>query len=205
MGESRGVQTTQTALRIELKSLKAAGLLQPGRELAALLSWDGGQSVQAVGNLDGRYIRLIYTLTDTAGGRYEYDYKIHLTAVPSNLHKGEILYFVCPQSGRRCTKLYRAYDAHKFIAMQALPRRLYYPAQISSKRERDNDNYHRLKKQLQAAPTQRAAFCHRGKLTRRYRQELARYARLRRYDAARLARAAAEIDRIRDKYNITTT
>ena len=34
------------------------------------------------------------------------NYKVYLTSTPSNLNRGEIWYFICPQTKKRCRKLY---------------------------------------------------------------------------------------------------
>jgi len=52
--------------------------------------------------LDPPYIRLQYS-----HGKEDFDYRIELELVPSNLGVGMIWYFKCPGTGKRARKLYR--------------------------------------------------------------------------------------------------
>ena len=68
----------------------------PGKVTRGILSWSrrGEETgrITIISDWDERYIRLVYTLRDyRSGGKHEYDYKIFLTTIPSNLGKGEIL------------------------------------------------------------------------------------------------------------------
>jgi hypothetical protein len=68
-----------------------------------------------------------YTLTKPSGEEFKLDYKIQLTSIPSNLGRGEVLYFVCPTSGRRARILYRAYGSHYFKSRQAYRKEFIMP------------------------------------------------------------------------------
>ena len=50
-------------------------------------------------------------------------YKVRLVAVPSNLGRGEIWYFVCPSTNKRCRKLYLV--GGLFLHRTAHPEALY--------------------------------------------------------------------------------
>lgn len=58
------------------------------------------------------------------------EYKIYFTTVKSNLGKGEILYFICPETGFRCRTLYllNGYFLHRKADKQGM-----YSAQTKSK------------------------------------------------------------------------
>lgn len=53
----------------------------------------------------------------------EYSYKIDFTVLPSNLGIGNIMYFICPITGRRCRKLH--FISERFMHRSALPNGMY--------------------------------------------------------------------------------
>ncbi len=140
---STGAIETDSACRIEMSYLLKNGFLQKGKTISWRMSWTGGSNISITGSNTpaGKYIRLQYTLTEREGTAHEYDYKIMITSVPSNLGKGEVLYFICPVSGKRCRILYKAYGYHKWKSREAYQNRLYYPGQRSSKLERHPVRY----------------------------------------------------------------
>ena len=106
---STGALTTREAFRIELSYLLKNGYIQKGNHIIATLSWTNGSWIRIESKYteEERYLRVKYTLTDSRDGKkHELDYKISLYAKPSNLGKGEVLYFVYPFTHRRCTILY---------------------------------------------------------------------------------------------------
>jgi hypothetical protein len=114
------------------------------------------------------YVRLRYTHTDSATGRHsEQDYRIQLQRVPSNLGKGETLYFICPESGRWCRILFMAYGYPRFKSRLAYRHRIYYPTQICSKRARSNTRFFDTKHRLDKLDQMRAAHLYRGRRTKR--------------------------------------
>lgn len=63
-------------------------------------------------------ITLKYNCNDT-----DYDYKVRLVSIPSNLGKGEIWYFICPFTQKRCRKLHLING--RFMHRSALPSGMY--------------------------------------------------------------------------------
>jgi hypothetical protein len=61
------------------------------------------------------------------------NYNVHFVSIPSNLGKGEILYFVCPSTGKHCRKLYL--NSKYFLHREAF-NYLYYEKQNESKKNR---------------------------------------------------------------------
>ena len=61
------------------------------------------------------------------------NYKVYLTSTPSNLNRGEIWYFLCPQTKKRCRKLYliNGYFLHREAFNGCM-----YKIQIESKKSR---------------------------------------------------------------------
>lgn len=113
-------------------------------------------------------IRLVYTMTDrTTGVEEDRDDTVYLKAVPSNLGKGEVLYFICPVGGQRCRILYKAYNCPIWKGRQSYQNRIYYPSQKSSKREYSNNRYWDLDKQIERLRGKRKPGTYRGKPTKR--------------------------------------
>lgn len=134
--------------RIELSYLLKKKYLVKGTITEGSLSWTpSGCSMRVLSKYTHKeaYIRLVYTLTTAyEGTKHEYDYKIHITFVDSNLGKGKVPYFVCPVSGKKCRILYRAYGYHKWKSRNAYQNYLYYPTQLRCSNDYHTTRFHRL-------------------------------------------------------------
>lgn len=95
------------ALQIHISKLKKWGYLKPGQIKSGTIHWSengnpaGNISINGNTNGERPYIELVYKYRDEPR-----NYKIFLTSTRSNLNKGEIWYFICPQTNKRCRKLY---------------------------------------------------------------------------------------------------
>jgi len=95
------------ALQISISKLKGWGYLDPEQFKSGTLNWSrngnkiGGISIRVNTHSEQPYIELDYKYKDEPR-----NYKVYLTSTPSNLNKGEIWYFICPQTKKRCRKLY---------------------------------------------------------------------------------------------------
>jgi hypothetical protein len=95
------------ALQIHISKLKGWGYLDPKQIKSGTLNWSrngnptGSISIQVNTHSEQPYIELDYKYRDEPR-----NYKVYLTSTPSNLNKGEIWYFICPQTKKRCRKLY---------------------------------------------------------------------------------------------------
>jgi len=95
------------ALQIHISKLKGWGYLDPKQIKSGTLTWSrngnptGSISIQVNTHSEQPYIELDYKYRDEPR-----NYKVYLTSTPSNLNKGEIWYFICPQTKKRCRKLY---------------------------------------------------------------------------------------------------
>lgn len=141
---STGALTTGEALRIEITDLLKRGLIKKGYEIHGCLNWASGASIKIETSYNteaGNYIRLIYTKTESEADKTDHDYKIYLDVTPSNLGKGQILYFICPVSGERCRVLYMCYGSPIWKSRLAYQHRIYYSCQISSKMDHANSRY----------------------------------------------------------------
>ncbi len=150
-----GALLTTEAKRIDLKGLLRTKHLEHGYTKQSKYSWTCGN--QDAGNIglighwsnSEKYIRLVYKLTDHATNeKIEYDYKINLVSVQSNLGNGEVLYFECPVTKNRCRILYMAYGSHIFKSREAYSHRLYYPSQMYSRLEYPAIQSNRLEKTI---------------------------------------------------------
>jgi len=148
---STGAITTGEALRIELPYLLRQGFIRKDSRISGILSWNNGSKIGIESDYtsEGRYLRLMYQLTDNYSGEVSnHDYKISFTTIPSNLGRGEILYFVCPITGRRARILYKCYGSHIWKSRKAYGIRIYYASQQCSKLGYHNTRYWALEKEL---------------------------------------------------------
>lgn len=133
---STGAITTNGAIRLELSYLIKNGYIKKGCNTSASPSWTGGSSInfESFYSNDNPYIRLKYTETvHSTGEESKHDYNIYLESIPSNLGKEEILYFICPDSGRRSRVLYRCYGSKIWKSREAYQNRIYYQTQLDPK------------------------------------------------------------------------
>ena len=95
------------ALQLSISKLKGWGYLAPGQIKSGTINWSrngnrtGSISITANTRSEQPYIELDYKYKDEPR-----KYKVYLTSTRSNLDLGEIWYFVCPQTKKRCRKLY---------------------------------------------------------------------------------------------------
>ena len=95
------------ALQLSISKLKGWGYLAPGQIKSGTINWSrhgestGSISITANTRSEQPYIELDYKYRDEPR-----KYKVYLTSTPSNLNRGEIWYFICPQTKKRCRKLY---------------------------------------------------------------------------------------------------
>ncbi len=96
----------------------------------------------------GLSLELDYTKT-IEGEKRKINYKIQSETLSSNLGKGEIYYFVCPFSFKRCKVLYMGYGSLYFKSRKAYRHRIYYASKLSSYLDKHNDKYWSLERRLE--------------------------------------------------------
>ena len=95
------------ALQISISKLKEWEYLNPEQIKSGTLTWSrngnktGSISIKVNTQSEQPYIELDYKYRDEPR-----NYKVRLVSMPSNLGKGLIWYFFCPQTNKRCRKLY---------------------------------------------------------------------------------------------------
>jgi hypothetical protein len=169
--QSTGAISTGGALRIELKYLLKKGFIKKNCNIQGTLSWTNGSSISVYSSYteEEKFLRLVYTISDkTTGEKQKYDYKIELAEVTSNLGKGKVLYFVCPESWNNCRILYKCYGSPKWKCRKAYKTRIYYESQMGSNYDYYNTRYWQIDKQIKKLQEQRKSYSYKGIATKRY-------------------------------------
>lgn len=96
---------------ISISDLKRWGYLKPEQYLSGVVTWykGEGESKRVLASIsisvntysENPFIELKYLHNETP-----IHYQVELTAIPSNLGKGVVWYFICPKTGTRCRKLH---------------------------------------------------------------------------------------------------
>lgn len=95
------------ALQIQISKLKGWGYLNPKQIKSGTLNWSrngdeiGSILIRVNTHSEQPYIELDYKYRGEPR-----NYKVYLTSTPSSLGKGIVWYFICPQTKKRCRKLY---------------------------------------------------------------------------------------------------
>jgi hypothetical protein len=133
---TQDVATTNQALRIELTYLLRHGYIIKNRSISKSLHWTNNNSIsiKSFYSNSEKYLELNYTTTYfKTQEKRTFNYKIELETIPSNIGKGEILYFSCPVSDKRCRILYKCYGSDIWKSREAYSNRIYYDSQLMPK------------------------------------------------------------------------
>jgi hypothetical protein len=139
MGRIGGrVATVDKSNCIDIGDLKRSGFFNKDICVIGSISWADGNEIGVETFLDEEefYLKLHYQ-----SNKKQFEYKVYIDSVPSNLGVGRVLYFLCPETGRRCKKLYRTYGMKVWMCREAFSKRIYYKSQLSSKNDYYNDRY----------------------------------------------------------------
>jgi len=125
------------ALQISISKLKEWEYLNPEQIKSGTLTWSrngnktGSISIRVNTHSEQPYIELDYKYRDEPR-----NYKVSLVSMPSNLGKGLIWYFLCPETNKRCRKLYSigGYFLHREAFNACM-----YETQTQSKKYRQLD------------------------------------------------------------------
>lgn len=95
------------ALQISISKLKEWEYLNPEQIKSGTLTWSrNGNQTGSISIKVNTYSEQPYIELDYKYGDEPRNYKVRLVSMPSNLGKGLIWYFLCPQTKKRCRKLY---------------------------------------------------------------------------------------------------
>lgn len=125
-------------LQINISKLKEWGYLDPYSQRSGTVDWSrngikhSSISIRTHISDDEKYLELDYKANDEPR-----NYKVQIVSVPSNLGKGSVWYFLCPQTYKRCRKLYLVggYFLHREAFKQCM-----YKSQTYTKNWRDLEN-----------------------------------------------------------------
>jgi hypothetical protein len=94
-------------LQIHISKLKIWGYLNPKQIKSGTLDWSrNGNPVGSISIIANTLSEQPYIELDYNYKNQPRNYKVYLTSTPSNLNRGKILYFICPQTNKLCRKLY---------------------------------------------------------------------------------------------------
>ena len=168
---NRNAITVGEATKLDLHYLLKNKYIQKGKKVTFNLSWANGSnmSCESFYSTNDIYVRLCYTITDNyTKEKTSHDYKIYISKVKSNLGKGEVLLFVCPESARYCRTLFMCYGSQRFKHRLAYSNRIYYNTQTSSKLHLNTDRYFAIDKKINKLSNKRDAINYKGKTTKRH-------------------------------------
>lgn len=119
---------------VSITKLKEWGYLDYGIK-SGVISWSTAGEVHSKIGIKCSILehRKFITLDYTQNGE-SINYNVKIVSKPSNLGKGEVFYFVCPNTGKHCRKLYHC--SKYFLHREAFSY-LYYEKQIESKKTRE--------------------------------------------------------------------
>ena len=118
---------------VSITKLKEWGYLKHGIK-SGVISWSTAGDVHSSINIKVTILehKKFITLEYKQNGE-SINYIVNIVSKPSNLGKGEIFYFVCPNTGKHCRKLY--HNSKYFLHREAF-NYLYYEKQTESKKTR---------------------------------------------------------------------
>ena len=93
--------------QLSTTKLKEWGYLNPYQVKNGVITWgDFGGVTARISIRVNTYAEEPFIVLDYSSNGEPRKYKVKLVSVPSNLGKGLIWYFLCPQTNKRCRKLY---------------------------------------------------------------------------------------------------
>ena len=167
-----GADYTTSAYQLRVGDLRRGGVIRKGRTVRATITWaDGGPTLNIESNWTGAApsLSLEFRLREANGSVETWTQRIELQTAPSPL-QGELLYFICPRSGKRCRKIYRAYHSRGFYHRTAFSYRLYYPVQASSWMKRPDRQLQAVERRLDKLLAMRSTATYQDRPTKRAQQ-----------------------------------
>lgn len=149
-------ETVSSSCTIDMRFMVRHKYIVRNADTSGVMEWTKGQRVYYFCRMsdDEKYLQLIYSVKDNTGASTNHDYQILIDEVQSNLGKGTVLYFLCPESGKRSRKLISAYGEPRFINREYYEEkyglRIYYGCQKTSKGDYHNTRYFDLKRKVDA-------------------------------------------------------
>ncbi len=146
-----GACSTKECMRLNISDLKRSGFFRPGCEVSGSYHWTRGDrpsgsiKIHSYNLGQTRYIILSYGIS-RHGKTVKIEDRIDIESIPSNLGIGEVLFFKCPSTNRRCKTLYTRNGFDYFRSRQYFGNNIFYEVQMVAKRDIHNTNYWNLKR-----------------------------------------------------------
>lgn len=181
--------TINSIMRLSINDLVKTKAIIKNKEISSLIKWTNGSEIKinSVYNDTDIYLQLLYTITNKETNEVrQFNYKVFIQKVKSNLGKGFNLYFNCPESALRCKVLYLCYGSERFKCRKAYNKRIYYSSQTYSKEYRLNGLFFKLENTINELSNKRETTTYKGKPTKRNLRLL------------KLKHKQVEVDKLRD-------
>jgi len=157
-------------LQLNVSKLKEWEYLNPGQIRSGTITWSSnGNKTGSISLKVNTHSKQPYIELDYKYGNEARNYKVKLVSIPSNLGKGVVWYFICPQTNKRCRKLYLidGYFFHREAFKGCM-----YETQTQSKKYREMDKtfgaYYRLDHLFKQLHQKHFKKTYAGKPTKRY-------------------------------------
>jgi len=146
-----------------------AGYFTKDAEVKGTYGWSNGDRAEIFTKrtATSAYMDIVTHFEDHNGTIQEARQRVDLCRKPSNLGRGEVLYFRCPWTFEPCRVLYRAYHSHTWRSRKGYHRRVLYPAQRLSGWTRHNLRESQVEAKLERLRSMRGTSTYRGTPTRR--------------------------------------
>jgi hypothetical protein len=126
--------TVEDCLYLSIKKLKEWNYLNYLGTKSGTINWSRNREHYASIGISVTYNNFeTFIILDYKSNGEPRNYKVQIISKPSNLGKGEVLYFVCPSTKKHCRKLYL--HSGYFLHREAFSG-LMYSKQLESKRSR---------------------------------------------------------------------
>lgn len=163
---STGAITVGECLQIHIAAF-AKEIKRGNCDFVGSMTYSNGASITvALTKKEAAYTATLSYTKTTDSEKKAISYEVKITSAPSNLSKGEVYYFVCPFTFKRCKVLYMGYGSQYFKSRQAYRHRIYYPLQLSSQLNKHNDTYWRLERHLEKLLPKHPKTHYKGKSTK---------------------------------------
>ena len=173
---------------IYISKFKEWKCLTPSSRKQGTITWSSNGVVTSSVHInvifeeETKELHLLYSIQEK-----EYDYKISLVSLPSNLGEGRIWYFQCPFTGKRCRKLHliNGWFIHRSVLCHGM-----YSKQILSKKwryiEKIYGNYFDLEKYYEELYSKHFTKFYNGIPSKRYQKLRAKIKDAKRFSAAEI-------------------
>lgn len=179
-----GKTTVNSAFNINIKDFMKVVKLNRDIKDIEVSQGENGFKLNAFCATNDKHFVFMYSLNDEL-----IEYKIKLISKKSNLGKGLVWYFMCPQIGKNCRILYLAKGSKHFMSFDAYKKeglRLYYSNQLDSKKWKANGMYFTAKHKTESLqPKKFSKSEYNGKLTKKFKRFKNALEKSKKYDEIR--------------------